>query len=194
VHIPKAAGTSFVSWIEQQQSKLGFDFENIGHQTIQEAHISRNIVSYDYAMCITRNTYARMSSLYHWAPKKIHKSLKRVSRDDNYNMAARWQLNQDKSAWNKGIAYFIDYLRDRNDSATKSQLEYIKECNLVARQENLAEDLIPLHKMFDTRGAPGFTKHVINKPVSDVWSKEFKRVIKYHFADELDHFKYLPPL
>jgi hypothetical protein len=163
VHIPKAAGASFTTYINQQRQNpyVDFEFQSIGHRTIYEGHMQLGTLTYNHALCITRNTYARMASLYNWAPKKIRKSLKRAQ-------AA--------------------------DSATKSQLDYIEGCNIVLRQENLKEDIKQLHAIAGTSGCPGYTKHVLNSSVQELWSKEFRRAIKYHFEDELDHFKYLPPV
>ena len=192
VHIPKAAGASFISWAQLQRSTVDFEFYSIGHKTLYEARIKAANFNPDHALCITRNVYSRMASLYSWAPKKIRKSQKKAQTVGN--IAWKWQLNQDKSAWSKGIGYYIDYLRERNDSATKSQLEYIEGCNLVLSQENLSEDINMLHEIYGTSGCPLHTKHVRNSSVQEFWSKEFKRAVKYHFEDELDYFKYLPPV
>jgi len=194
VHIPKAAGASFTTYINQQRQNpyVDFEFQSIGHRTIYEGHMQLGTLSYNHALCITRNTYSRMASLYNWAPKKIRKSLKRAQAAGN--IPWKWQLNQDKSAWNRGIGYYIDYLRERNDSATKSQLDYMEGCNVILSQENLKEDIKQLHAIAGTSGCPGYTKHVLNSSVQELWSKEFRRAIKYHFEDELDHFKYLPPV
>ena len=194
VHIPKAAGASFTTYINQQRQSpdVDFEFQSIGHRTIQEGHTALGTLTYDHALCITRNTYARMASLYNWAPIKIRKSLKRAHASGN--IAWKWQLNQDKSAWNRGVGYYIDFLRERNDSATKSQLEYIDGCDIICSQENLEEDIKQLHEIANTSGCPGYTKHVLNSSVAELWSKEFKRAIRNNFEDELDHFKYLPPV
>ena len=182
VHIPKTAGGSIKWWIKQYNLPVFCS----GHKSLAELKQQSNSITKSF--CVTRNTYARMISVYVFAEYKAHKRLSK--RNDQLYKPAKDMLAMHQ----KGIEYFIEWMVDCRHVNVRSQMGWIQDVDYVLSQENINQEFKIIQDLVNCKHPLPNSVHKLNYNPALYYTSSYISCINRLFADEIEYFKYAPSI
>jgi hypothetical protein len=190
VHIPKAAGGSIGNWFKTHIGSPKF----VGHLSLDEMKPLIPHFAYNISFTVTRNTYERMVSMYLFAhrPERLKKMLSRAQNDADIARLTK-QYDDDMFEWDNGIENYIQTNRQRNEKHTISQMEYIRNVDIVIDLDNLDQGFKQIQEHTGCFEPLTRASHVQKYNPKEYYTDSYIQFIQDTFPDEIAHFGYVVP-
>ena len=178
IHIPKNAGGSIKHWLRNKT------FESFSHHTLQTI-LNREKIEYDKSFCVVRNTYENWISRWRFANATAKRRLIKNPLDKSSIKSLE--------ITDKGIEYWIDWYHNGNGPWPISQLEYIKNVDIILNFESINTDFKLIQNLYNSTEPLQKNIHVSTPfDKSKIYTKKFKQSVERYYAKEIDYFNYLP--
>ena len=172
-----------MAWVNR--NRLDDQFARIeDHHSLKWYKESDMYKAYDASFAVTRNTYARMISLYNYTRTKIlNMGEERAEDYTNYDTLL--------SAAKKDIVSFIEDIQQLDFAGKNDQLYYINDVDVTIDCEELCNRNY-LNDFFNVDDLIRHERRVMGYEDKPFYTNKFVDTVATIYKDEIEHFGYKP--